>query len=108
MDRGKKSHRNFITYVTGSDRDDRKFRVRVNCKFRPDESWITTPPDMEVMAKTTMVKYDGDEMWHIFEDRIEAKDGRYVKNKCVQYMCIFLQERRITRGSGVQVSGKKV
>ena len=55
-----KNHRNFITYVAGHDRDAQQYRVRVNCKFNPEDSYVKMPTAMEGYAKTTMIKIRGE------------------------------------------------
>ena len=57
MEKGFKNHRNFIAYATGTEKTDRAYRVRVNCKFGPDNSYIKMLPSMESCKKTTMVRY---------------------------------------------------
>ena len=77
---------------------DRSYRIRVNCKFNPEDTHIKMPPAMEKYAKTTMVRYCNDPHWRVFEDRVYAKAWKNVPTHDIQYMCIFLQPVRKTYG----------
>eukprot|EP00973_Karenia_brevis_P061904 8610687-Karenia_brevis.AAC.1 len=59
----KAKHRNFLTYVAGSENDRVERRVRVNCKYDPWDSRIKYPPEMVNFKKTTMVKYWYERLW---------------------------------------------
>ena len=51
MKKRSKNHRNFITSVTATDRDDRKYRVRVNCKYSPKETSVPHHPNMMYLCE---------------------------------------------------------
>ena len=84
-----KNHRNFITYVAGHERDAQQYRVRVTCKFNPEDTYVKMPIAMEGYAKTTMIKIHGEPHWKIYEDRIYAKQWTHVEERNIEYMCIF-------------------
>eukprot|EP00973_Karenia_brevis_P070303 9772825-Karenia_brevis.AAC.1 len=58
-DKQKASHRNFIAYVGGNEKDRVERKIGVNCKYVPWDSKISFPPAMADFKKTTLVKYQG-------------------------------------------------
>ena len=92
-----KNRRNFITYVAGHERDAQQYRVRVNCKFNPEDSYVKMPTAMEGYAKTTMIKIRGEPHWKIYEDRIYAKQGKEVEERNLEYMCIFYNPKGLQK-----------
>lgn len=87
----------FQTYVTGKVDDNKKYRVRVDAKYRAKNTEICAAPDVEHFKKTSMCRRRDDQRWECLEDRVPARQRMHIDNDVFDAMLIFLQEPRCFR-----------
>ena len=83
-----------MAWVLGEVNDGKHRKVRVDAKFKPNQTRVGVPLELKDHRKTTMAKDRNTGKWYAIENRIPAKDFMNIDTDKICAVLIFMQEPR--------------
>jgi hypothetical protein len=86
--------KNGIVYVDCNKGESKRDRIRCNIKYRPEDTRVGVPRELEHYMKTSLTRQKGQTAWVLLEDRVDA---RYRRDRDgVAYFCSLAPQKITT------------